>query len=54
MSTETPSLSKIDKTPSSDTHSAEESKVDRIAEEAAEKSGKTEKKFDRDHNIFTK
>lgn len=32
----------------------EDHKLDRIAEEAAVKSSKTEKKYDRDHDIFTK
>ena len=32
----------------------EEKKIDRVADEAAEKAGKTEQRYDRDHNIFTK
>lgn len=32
----------------------EDKKVDRGAEEAAEKAGKTVKRYDQDHNIFTK
>lgn len=32
----------------------QDEKLDRVAEEAAEKSSKTEKRFDRDHGIFTK
>jgi hypothetical protein len=29
-------------------------RLNRAAEEAAEKAGKTEQRYDRDHNIFTK
>jgi hypothetical protein len=32
----------------------EDTKMDRAAEEAAEKAGKTEKRYDKDHDIFTK
>jgi hypothetical protein len=32
----------------------EDNKLDRAAEEAAEKSSKTEKRYDKDHGIFTK
>jgi hypothetical protein len=32
----------------------ERKKLDSIAETAAEKASKTEQRFDRDHNIFTK
>ena len=32
----------------------EENALDRAADEAASKAGKTEKKYDRDHSIFTK
>jgi hypothetical protein len=32
----------------------EDKPLDRAADEAARKAGKTEKKYDRDHNIFTK
>lgn len=32
----------------------EDNKLDRGAEEAAGKAGKTEKRYDRDHDIFTK
>jgi hypothetical protein len=53
-----PSETKIDKAPSRDefhtSKSGEDNKVDRAAQEAALKAGKTEKKFDREHDIFTK
>jgi len=32
----------------------EDNKLDRAAEEAAEKSSKTQKRYDKDHDIFTK
>lgn len=32
----------------------DEKRLDRAADEAAEKAGKTEQRYDRDHNIFTK
>jgi hypothetical protein len=32
----------------------EDKKLDRTAEQAAEKAGKTEKRYDQDHDIFTK
>jgi hypothetical protein len=32
----------------------EESRIDRIAEQAAEKAERTEKRYDKDHDIFTK
>ena len=33
---------------------SEEEAMDRIAERSAEKAGRTEKNYDRDHDIFTK
>jgi hypothetical protein len=32
----------------------EQSRIDRIAEEAAEKAGRTEKRYDKGQDIFTK
>jgi hypothetical protein len=32
----------------------QDNRIDRTAEEAAEKAGKTEKRYDQDHDIFTK
>ena len=32
----------------------DEKQLDRVADEAAEKAGNTEQRYDRDHNIFTK
>jgi hypothetical protein len=32
----------------------EDKKIDRTAERAAEKAGNTEKRYDQDHDIFTK
>ena len=32
----------------------EDKELDRVAERAAERAGSTEKKYDRDHDIFTK
>ena len=40
-----------------DLHTAEtpqDKKIDRIAEQAAEKASKTEKRYDQGHDIFTK
>ncbi len=52
------SETKIDKAPSSEefhtSKTGEDNKVDRAAQEAAVKASKTEKRFDRDHDIFTK
>ena len=31
-----------------------EQKIERVADEAAEKSTKTEQRYDKDHNIFSK
>jgi hypothetical protein len=36
------------------TATGRESKIDRIAEQAAEKASKTEKKYDQNQDIFTK
>ena len=53
-----PSETKFDQAPGTEKYPAirteEEKKIDRTAEDAAEKSSKTEKRYDRDHNIFTK
>jgi len=32
----------------------QDKKIDRTAEQAAEKAGKTEKQYDQEHDIFTK
>jgi hypothetical protein len=32
----------------------QESRLDRTAEQAAEKAGRTEKRYDKEHDIFTK
>jgi hypothetical protein len=53
-----PNLGKTDKpTTLDESHTAstgEDKEIDRIADRAAEKAGKTEKHYDRDHDIFTK
>jgi hypothetical protein len=53
-----PSETKIDKAPSREefhtSKSGEDNKLDRAAQEAAVKAGKTEKRYERDHDIFTK
>lgn len=33
---------------------SEDNRLDRIAEKAAERAGNTEKRYDQDHDIFTK
>jgi hypothetical protein len=38
----------------SDSRTVEQKKLDRLAKEAAEKAERTEQRFDRDHDIFTK
>jgi hypothetical protein len=53
-----PNLSNIEK-PSgleefSTSKTGEGKKIDRAAEQAAEKAGKSEKRYDQDHDIFTK
>jgi hypothetical protein len=54
----TPNLGNTDKQADLDVDStsktSEEAKIDRTAERAAEKAGKTEKRYDSDHGIFTK
>jgi hypothetical protein len=54
----TPNLGKTEKpSPLDEIHTAntgEDKAIDRLAEQAAEKAGKTEKNYDRDHDIFTK
>jgi len=52
-----PNLGKTEKPSTLDVHTettGEDKEIDRIAERAAEKAGKTEKHYDRDHDIFTK
>jgi hypothetical protein len=50
--------SRTEKAPSQEEfHTAktgQDKKIDRTAEQAAEKAGKTEKQYDQDHDIFTK
>jgi hypothetical protein len=53
-----PNLSKVEK-PSgleefSTSKTGEDKKIDRAADQAAEKAGKTEKRYDQNHDIFTK
>ena len=43
---------KVDQSKTSE--SAADERLDRAAEEAAEKAGRTERLYDRDHGIFTK
>jgi hypothetical protein len=53
----TPNLGKTEKPSTLDVHtptSDEEKKIDRVADRAAEKAGKTEKNYDSEHEIFTK
>ncbi len=53
----TPNLGKTEQSETLDesrTATGEETKIDRIADRAAERAGKTEKQYDRDHDIFTK
>jgi hypothetical protein len=53
----TPNLGKTEKPSSLDVHDPktdDDKKLDRVAERAAEKAGKTEKSYDSDHGIFTK
>ncbi len=53
----TPNLGKTEKPSTLDVHdpkTAEDKELDRVADRAAEKAGKTEKRYDSDHGIFTK
>jgi hypothetical protein len=50
--TETPSTDEEFHT--SKTETEEDKKIDRIAQHAAERAGNTEKRYDQDHDIFTK
>jgi hypothetical protein len=52
-----PNLGKTEKPTDLDVHTtetAEDKEIDRIAERAAEKAGRTEKNYDRNNDIFTK
>jgi hypothetical protein len=52
-----PNLGKTEKPTTLDVHTpetGEDKEIDRIAERAAEKAGKTEKNYDRNNDIFTK
>jgi hypothetical protein len=52
-----PNLGKTEKPTTLDvdtTETGEEKEIDRVAERAAEKAGRTEKNYDRDNDIFTK
>ena len=56
----TPNLGKTEKQSTLDVHDPktgedkEEKELDRLADRAAAKAGKTEKSYDSDHGIFTK
>ena len=53
-----PNQSNTEKQPSAEefhtSKTGEDKKLDRTAEQAAEKAGKTEKRYDQEHDIFTK
>jgi hypothetical protein len=53
-----PNQTRIEKPPSTEelntAKTGQDEKIDRIAEQAAEKASKTEKRYDQDHDIFTK
>ena len=42
------------KDPAKPSETPDDKKLDRIADEAAERAGKTEQRYDKDHDIFTK
>jgi hypothetical protein len=42
------------KDPSKTSETSDDKKLDRIADDAAERAGKTEQRYDEDHDIFTK
>jgi hypothetical protein len=42
------------KDPAKGSEVTEDKKLDRIADDAAERAGKTEQRYDEDHDIFTK
>jgi hypothetical protein len=42
------------KDPSKASETSEDKKLDHIADEAAERAGKTEQRYDENHDIFTK
>lgn len=42
------------KDPSKTSETSEDKKLDRIADDAAERAGKTEERYDQEHDIFTK
>ncbi len=53
----TPNLGKTEKPSTLDVHdpkAATDEELDRVADRAAEKAGKTEKSYDTEHDIFTK
>jgi len=49
-----PADPKAPKTPEEFEKLEEQRKAEHIADEAAEQAGETERRYDRDHNIFTK
>jgi hypothetical protein len=52
-----PNLGKTEKPSTLDVHTPEtggDKEIDRIADRAAEKAGKTERSYDSEHEIFTK
>jgi hypothetical protein len=52
-----PNLGKTEKPSTLDVHTpetGEDKEIDRIADRAAEKAGRTEKNYDRNNDIFTK
>ena len=53
-----PDQTRIEQTPSTEelntAKTDQDEKIDRIAEQAAEKASKTEKHYDQNHDIFTK
>ncbi len=52
----TPNLGKTEKPSTLDVHTPtdEEKEIDRVADTAAQKAGKSEKSYDSEHGIFTK
>jgi len=42
------------KDPSKSSETSEDKELDRIADDAAERAGQTERRYDEDHDIFTK
>ncbi len=54
METQSPKPEDFKGTPAPSDKDKEDKKLDHLAEDAAKQAGKTQQRYDQDHNIFTK